>query len=387
MGQAELGSFVVFYPGANRIMSNMFLGLFPELSAVGGIQQVSRHVGATLQELAEREGRRCLLTGLNDPAGEGVFEIGGREYRFRGFSRSKTGLLAHLARRALGTSLVFATHVNLGPAALSMRMLQPRLRSWVMAHGMEVWEPLPLARRIALRQASGIVAVSWHTAEAVAREQGVDRGKIAVLHPALDPGYLLPDATPMRLPAPPGSRLLLTVARLLASEPGKGVDTVIRAMPRLVKAFPNLYYAVVGDGDARPSLEKLAAACGVAERVIFTGVRAVGSLRACYEAAEVFVMPSRQEGFGIVFLEAMAAGKPVVAAACGGAPEVVSDGETGFLVNYGDVEALAERLQNLLADSGLRQRMGEAGRQKAETQGRFEYFRQRLTAILGTHGE
>jgi phosphatidylinositol alpha-1,6-mannosyltransferase len=189
------------------------------------------------------------------------------------------------------------------------------------------------------------------------------------------------------LPVPSGSRLILTVARLLASEPGKGVDTVIRAMPRLVNFFTSLYYVVVGDGDARPALERLAAECGVAERVVFTGARETGSLRAYYEAADVFVMPSRQEGFGIVYLEAMAVGKPVVAAACGGAPEVVSEGETGFLVSYNDVAALETRLESLLADEGLRRRMGEAGRRKTETQYRLENFRRGLVALLGTGSE
>jgi phosphatidylinositol alpha-1,6-mannosyltransferase len=370
-------------------MPGTFLGVFPELSAVGGIQQVSRHVGATLQDLAGREDRPCRLIGLNDPSGEGAFEVAGREYRFRGFARNKAGFLAHLACQAPETSLVFAGHVNLGPAALSMRALQRRLRFWVMVHGTEVWEPLPLARRTALRKANGILAVSRYTANAVERVQGAGRGKIAVLHPALDPAYLSSDADapPAPLPVPPGSRLLLTVGRLLASEPGKGVDTVIRAMPRLANSFPTLHYVVVGDGDARPSLEKLAADCGVGDRVIFTRVRATESLRSCYEAADVFVMPSRQEGFGIVFLEAMAAGKPVVGGACGGAPEVVSDGETGFLVNYGDVAALEQRLETLLADDALRRRMGDAGRRKAETQHHFQQFRERLMAILETGSE
>lgn len=368
-------------------MSRILLGVFPELSAVGGIQQVSRHVGATLQDLAERSACCCKLVGLNDPAGEGTFQVGGREYSFRGFGRSKAGFLGHIIARARLADLVLTAHVNLGPIVLGMRALRKRARFWVMVYGMEVWEPLPLLRRTALRKADGIVAVSRHTAEAVECVQGVERGKIVVLPPALDPSYLSADPAPVRWPLPVGSRSLLTVARLLTSEPGKGVDTVIRALPGLLASFPNLYYVVAGDGDARPSLEKLADECGVAQRVIFTGTSARGSLRGYYEAADVFVMPSRQEGFGIVYLEAMAAGKPVVGGACGGVPEVVSDGETGFLVKYGDVRELEMRLASLLADGGLRQRMGEAGRRKAAERHRYEQFRERLMAILEAKSE
>ena len=246
---------------------DLILSIFPELTAVGGIQQMSRHVGATLEEFAASKGLRCELIGLNDPSGEGVFEVAGREYRFRGFARNKAALLAHLTGRARQTQLVLTSHVNLGPLALWMKMLQGRARYWVMVHGMEVWEPLPLARRTALRKADGIIAVSRHTAETTVKVQRVARGKIVVLSPALDPRHSAPDGEQPQWPVPQGSRVLLTVARLLASEPGKGVDTVIRALPRLLKSFANLYYVVIGDGDDRPPLENLAVKCGVAERV------------------------------------------------------------------------------------------------------------------------
>jgi glycosyltransferase involved in cell wall biosynthesis len=359
---------------------DLILGLFPELAAVGGIQQMSRHAGAALEEFAAKRNLRCELFGLNDPSGEGSFSVAGRDYRLRGFARNKARLLALTALRARQTRMVFVGHVNLAPVALGMKRLGGT-RFLVAVHGMEVWEPLPRLRGTALRRADGIVAVSRHTAEAASRVQRVEREKIAVLSPALDPLHAEPDARPDFWPVPPGSRVLLTVGRLLASEPGKGIDTVIRALAHLIASFPNLYFVVIGDGDGRPALESLAAEAGVAEHVIFLGTRR-GSLRGYYEAADVFVMPSRQEGFGIVFLEAMAAAKPVVGAACGGATEVISDGETGYLVNYGDVPALESRLAALLGDDGLRRQMGEAGRRKVESQHRFERFQERLIAIL-----
>ena len=360
---------------------DLILGLFPAASGIGGIQQVCRHVGATLQEWAQRRGRRCELVGWNDPEGMRAFSVGDREYSYRGIARSRRALLAYLTARACQTELLFAGHPNLGPAALWAKILEGRLQLWIAAHGMEVWEPLPPLRRMALRQADGIWAVSRHTAEAVEGVQGVNRTRIVVQPPALDPAYFCGNAEPAALPVPAGSKVLLTVGPILASEPGKGVDMVIRTMPALLEAFPNVYYVLVGDGDGRPALEELAATCGVAEHVVFTGSRCE-SIRGYYEAADIFVMPSRQEGFGIVYLEAMAAGKPVVAAARGGAKEVVADGETGFVVSYGDVAGLKERLATLLADEGLRRRMGDAGRQTVAERYRFEAFRENLIGIL-----
>lgn len=364
----------------------MIIGVFSELSRVGGIQQVSRHAGATLWELAGERGQRCELVGLNDPEGAGSFSVGRQSYPFRGFGRNKPALLAYLMGKAPKISLAVAGHVNLGPILLGCKWLNPRMRWWVFAHGIEVWDPMAWYRRVALRRASGILAVSRHTAEAVEQVQGAAREKIFILPLALDPGFCAAGAAAVRWPAPEGSVALLTVARLSASEPGKGVDVVIRALPQLVRSFPDLYYVVVGGGDAMPALRELAEGTGVGDRVSFCGERPVGSLRGYYDAADIFVMPSRQEGFGIVYLEAMAVGKPVVAGACGGAMEVVGDGETGFLVDSADVQALAQRLALLLADKDLRRRMGEAGRRKVEEAHRFEQFRDRLKACLELRG-
>ncbi len=369
------------FPIISEMARDLILGLFPEAGCIGGIQQVCRHVGATLQEWAQRRGKRCELVGWNDPEGMRAFRVGDRKYSFRGLARCKSALLAYLTSCAHQSELIFAGHPNLGPAALWAKSLEGRLDLWIAAYGMEVWEPLPALRQLSLRQADGIWAISRHTAEAVERVQGVNRTRIAVQTPALDPAFFCADVEPVELPVPAGGMVLLTVGRILASEPGKGVDTVIRTLPSLLEAFPNVYYIVVGDGDGRPALERLAATCGVSEHVVFVGSRSE-SIRGYYEAADIFVMPSRQEGFGIVYLEAMAAGKPIVAADRGGAKDVVADGETGFLVSYGDVEGLKGRLATLLADDLLRRRMGEAGRKTVAERYRFEQFRESLIGIL-----
>jgi phosphatidyl-myo-inositol dimannoside synthase len=360
----------------------VILGLFPELTKVGGIQQVSRHSAAALLELARRKGEACEILGLNDPEEKGSFSVGDQRFPFRGFARNKSRFVAHLMTRAPKTRLLFANHIHFGPPAFAAATLDPRLRYWLVAHGFEVWQPLPFYRTLPLRRAHGVISVSQNTAEAVERVQRVHREKIFVLPLALEPEVSPAPTEESPAAAPPAGRMLLTVARLSASEPGKGADTVIRALPRLLGAFPDLHYVIVGDGDARPRLEKLAAETGVAARVLFAGECSRQSLRRYYEIADVFVMPSRQEGFGIVFLEAMAAGKPVVASPHGGAPEVVRDGETGFLVEYGNVSALAMRLSTLLADEDLRRRMGAAGRRKTREQHQFPQFRERLIALL-----
>lgn len=360
----------------------MFLGLFTDLFEVGGVQQLSRHAAAVLQQMARERGQRCWLASLNDARGIHSFSLGLEQYSFRGFGRRKGELLAYLARVAPKLRLVYLGHPHLAPVGLFLRLFNRRLPYWVAAHGVEVWTPLSLTRRLALRRARGITAVSAFTAERMAAAQGLDPHKVYALPPALDPGFANGNREAASLSLPPDARVILTVGRLISSEPGKGIDTVIRALPKVLRAVPKCLYVVVGDGDDRNRLEQLAAQHDVRNRVHFVGRQAVSGLKEYYLRSEVFIMPSRQEGFGIVFLEAMACGKPIIGGNHGGTPEIVEDGVTGFLVESGDVGSVADRLTRLLQDDMLRRQMGDAARRRVEGNYTFEQFRRRFIALL-----
>lgn len=159
-----------------------------------------------------------------------------------------------------------------------------------------------------------------------------------------------------------GAELVGTVARLTEQ---KDLGTLVRAFAR-VAGEHDAHLAIVGRGERRDELERIAADCGVSSAVTFTGFRE--DVPALMGAFDVFVLPSRWEGLGVVFLEAMAAGTPVVASDTSAIPEVVDDGTTGFLCPPGDVEAFADRISALLSDDELRTRMGEAGRERVESE-------------------
>jgi phosphatidylinositol alpha-1,6-mannosyltransferase len=211
--------------------------------------------------------------------------------------------------------------------------------------------------------------------------QGVIPKKVALLPYCLDPGFN-DRVCSNHLSPSSQSASVLTVGRLLRSEPGKGVDTVIRAFPKVLQAVPSAEYIIIGDGNHRSYLEQLAKETGVRERVSFLGPQNDDELREHYRKAAVFAMPSRQEGFGIVYLEAMSFAKPVVAAGFGGAPDIVIDGLTGFLIPYGDVDALADRLICLLRNADLRCKLGISGRARVEAHYSFGGFRQQLADLL-----
>jgi glycosyltransferase involved in cell wall biosynthesis len=265
-----------------------------------------------------------------------------------------------------------------------VRTLNPAARYLVSTYGTEVWQPLPRLRTFGLQRADRVTAIAKFNAEKVAALQRIAPEKIAIVPCALDPDFAGSNGVAPRQSAPGEPPIILTVARLMSPERGeyKGIDTVIEAMPEVLEGFPGVRYVVVGDGDDRPRLEKLARRCGVHERVIFTGAVEHAALCAFYEACEVFAMPSRTEGFGIVFLEAMALGKPVVGGNHGGTPEVWAEGTAGFLVDHGDIRALAGRLKLLMSDSDLRARMGAAGRAIVAREFSFARFQQNFGPLL-----
>lgn len=364
----------------------MIIGLFPELDAPGGVQRVGRHLAAVLSEFASSRGMDCRLLCLNDSPELHRMTLGGREFVFTGYERAKGRFTATALRAARRKAkLVLAAHPNLGPVAQAMRIVAPRMKIIVCTHGMEVWEPLSGLRQRALRHANLVLAPSHDTAEHVSGQQRVARERIRVLPWALDPQFesLLSPGSPTTLPADfPAGRVILTVGRWLATERYKGMDTLITALPRLLTRWPEVQLAAVGEGDDRVWLEDLAEQNGVNRHVYFLSGLSYAEIAACYSGCEIFALPSRGEGFGLVYLEAMACGKPVIGGAHGGVPEVIQDGVTGYLVPYGDAIQLATSIEALLADPVHAREMGARGRQRVEHEFRFNVFAKTLKKIL-----
>jgi phosphatidyl-myo-inositol dimannoside synthase len=192
-------------------------------------------------------------------------------------------------------------------------------------------------------------------------------------------------AEPRPTTPPPTGRTVLSVARLV---PRKGIDTVIRALPRLA----DVEYRIAGSGPDEARLRRLAMAEGVAERVVFLGRVPDAQLAEEYQRCAVFVLPSRRtaegelEGYGLVHFEAAAWGRPVVAGRSGGESDVVVDGETGVLVDGASVEQVADALRSLLNDAARLRQMGEAGRRRVEMTHNWSQAAAVVEAVLARLG-
>jgi phosphatidylinositol alpha-1,6-mannosyltransferase len=241
----------------------------------------------------------------------------------------------------------------------------------------------------ALNRAAGLIAVSEFTRGEMTR-LGVDPERVTIIHPGIE---LAPFANRTPAPALEALRdrwLLLTVGRLVWR---KGQDTVMRALPRLAAQEPDIHYVIVGGGPDEPGLRALATELGVADRVTFAGRVADEDLPGYYHACNVFVLATRHndegsevEGFGIVFLEAGAAGKPVVGGRAGGVADAVLDGVTGLLVDPLDVAAVAEALQRLAQEPELAHRLGQAGKARVHQECSAQAFASRVTRVLAAAG-
>lgn len=358
----------------------------------GGIPRFNQMLCLALDELAPRLGLEVRVISQDDSVED--YRVGGAAWRHVQFvpGHGKYGVL----RRSVGLALrerpalMLVGLLGMTPVGLACLPFVRRGFGFV-AHGYECWRDHALcdrrwSRHAAARRARFVFAVSSYTGAELAALTGIPRRAILDLPNTLEPGFdRLADSA---IPASAPDTELLSVSRLWPEDRMKGVDHTLEAFARLASRHPAARYRIVGQGADKPRLVALAAALGLEQRVVFEEDLTDEQLAERYRRCAAFVLPSGQEGFGIVFLEAMRFARPCVGGNAGGTPEVIADGETGLLVPYGDVTALERALDSLLADPGLRERLGRAGRERLIRQFTFERYRERLAGhlerLLGT---
>jgi phosphatidylinositol alpha-1,6-mannosyltransferase len=234
--------------------------------------------------------------------------------------------------------------------------------------------------------AAAIIANSSHT-KMLLEEVGVRPERIHVIHPGVEVMEFHASEEAKRSVRQrhslDGAFVLLTMGRL---QRRKGQDMVIQALPRILKKFPNVKYLIVGTGEELVTLQQLAKDLQVWNSVVFVGQVADDERAAYYAVCDIFVMPNRQvdadiEGFGMVFLEAGAAGKPVIGGRSGGTGEAIKEGVTGLRVNGGSVEEIDEAVTFLLQDREKARAMGRCGQQWVRTEFTWESIVERTRQI------
>jgi phosphatidylinositol alpha-1,6-mannosyltransferase len=366
----------------NAVEPRRMLLVLPEsFNCAGGIQMFCRALSLAAGRWAESTGGILDALVLNDSDASDPRYVNGGFSSYLGAGKSKPKLIGNYLRRLLSSKydLIILGHVFLSPLVLLARVVNPAAKCVVLAYGVEVWQPLNKIQRFALQHAEAVLAISDYTRDQLAEHQSAPGERIKIFPCTLDPHWQ--NGSPV---AKAQSRypIILSVTRMNKDDRYKGIDSVIRGLPRVVEEVGPIEYKVIGEGDDVPRLRALAAGLGVSRYVTFAGGMSDTRLREQYQRCSLFVMPSRKEGFGIVFLEAMSFRKAVVGGAHGGTPSVVTDGETGLLVDNSDVPGISRSIIKLLNDKETRDRFGQAGYERLVDQFTFDKFERNFREIV-----
>lgn len=277
---------------------------------------------------------------------------------FKGFNGARISFSIAALRFGTNSHTVILSHINLLAIGYLIKIFAPQTRLILIAHGIEVWSPLPPLKNRMLRSVDVILPVSQYTRQQLMEVLNIPSNKLKVLNNCLDP-FLQKAFAPQgradlaqKYGINNGDLVLMTLTRLKHSEQYKGYDKVISAISAVKKYHPAVKYLIAGKYDAAEKLrvDSLIAHEQVASHVVFTGYVSDADLPALFSLADVYIMPSLGEGFGIVFIEALFYGKPVIAGNKDGSVDALDNGRFGLLINPDSKEEIIDAILKIAAN-------------------------------------
>jgi phosphatidyl-myo-inositol dimannoside synthase len=358
----------------------------------GGIQVYSAFLIQALEQVLPDSDRHVFLK--NDAKTTNDVEFNPQtQFQFAGqwqsskFHTSVFTLQVLVAALQQRPDLIICGHVNFSPLALRI-FNWLKIPYWVVVYGIDVWELQDVSKINALRTSQKVVSIGGYTRDRIVTEQKISPERIPLLPVTFDASQFVIQPKPQYLLARyqfhPNQPIILTVARLASGDRYKGYDQIIQSLPAIRHQIPNIHYLLVGKGPDRERVEALVEAANVRDCVTFAGFVPDRELADHYNLCDVFAMPSKGEGFGIVYLEALACGKSTIGGDRDGAIDALCHGELGVLVDPDNVEKLGETIVQILQGKYplpiLYQ--PETLRQKAIATYGFDRFKQNLSQLL-----
>lgn len=368
-------------------MKNKVLFLTLRIFTTGGIEKVCRVAGKALYELGLQQGELIRIFSMygtkNKADGNKYFP----QLIYKGFGHKRIRFVLGSIREGRRSKIVLLSHINLLLVGFLVKLARPSVKLVLLAHGIEVWRPLPSWKKKMLRRCDLILPVSHFTKDKMIAVHGLPEEKFAVLNNCLDPFFEQPlekgkSASLMEhYGFSEENIILLTVSRMVDTERYKGYDKVLQVLPELVKTYPQIRYLLVGRYDAveKQRLEELISVLSLQKVVVFAGLIPDEMLAAHFKLGDIFVMPSEKEGFGIVFIEAMFYGKPVIAGNVDGSVDALQNGKLGLLIDpdnktelIGAIKKVIDKREDHLPD-------------QEKLMERFSYrvYKERLGEVLG----
>ena len=326
-------------------------------SSTGGIQKMTRTMAHSLYAIAKKDAWDFEFWSAYDNDFD-LVEKYLPASNFKGFGLNRVGFVLKTLINAQKPDVIILTHINLALIGLLVKALNPKCQLILIAHGIEVWRPLSALKNKFLKRCNKIVCVSKFTREQVINWHKTDPEKCVILNNAVDPFMPLPvkfskpDHLLKRYRLSEKNPVIFTLTRLASTEQYKGHEQVIKTVRQLKEKFPNIRYILSGKYDYKEEIRitKLLAEYGVEKEVILTGFLDERELSDHFLLADVFVLPSKKEGFGIVFIEALACGLPVICGDADGSVDAICNGELGQAINADDTDELETALNKHLSN-------------------------------------
>ncbi len=331
----------------------MFLTL-KVFSATGGIERVCRIAGKAMFENCTRFNKRLKIYSMHDSQASATDNVYFPTEIFTGFNANKLSFMWTVLRQGYKSKIIVLSHINLLVVAWIIKKIKPSVKIVLIAHGIEVWEPMNRQRRKMLECCDEIVSVSKFTREKMLSVHGLDPLKCTVINNCLDPYLPLPknvtgsEALRKRYGFKESDKVLFALTRLAAKERYKGYDKVMKAMVMLDQ--PDIKYIIAGSYDAteKKYIDGLVKELNLEGRVLLPGFIKEEEVAPHFTMSDCYVMPSIKEGFGIVFIEAMYYNLPVIAGNADGSVDALQNGELGILVNPENVEEIKNAIQKVI---------------------------------------
>jgi glycosyltransferase involved in cell wall biosynthesis len=358
-------------------------------SETGGIEKFNR---CFIKALSETENKATTIevsvVSVYDKTPDPRYFSGSR---FWGFDKKKIRSALFMMKHSLKNDIIILGHINLFIIGVFAKIANPRCKIYMVAHGIESWGKMYGLKNLFVNHLATILSVSTYTKNQLVLRNGVRPSRIKLFPNTLDPFFQIPslfkkpENLVQRYSLGAHQLVILTLSRLLKSEQNKGYDTIIKGLPLLLEKFPNLVYILAGKYDhvEKVRIDSLIKSNGLQDHVILTGYIKDEEITDHYRLADVFIMPSRKEGFGIVFLEALACGTPVIGGNRDGTVDALKNGSLGNLVNPGNPGEILEVITSVLnhesfADPVFLQTSVQAAYG-------FPSFRSRLAEVLTEH--
>ncbi len=325
-------------------------------SATGGIEKVCRILGKALYEQSLESNSKFAVCSMYDVNADATDNPYFPAENFCAYGIRKLNFIQAMVRKGKAYDTLILSHINLLPIAWLLKKISPQTHIILLAHGIEIWYPLSKRKKNMLACCDAIFCVSNFTAQTIIKEHGLPPQICKVLNNCLDPFMPLPQenvntaALLKKYNLQAEDQILMTLCRLSSKERYKGYEKVITALAGLKETYPHLKYLVAGSYDAEEKIfvESLISKYHLEGKIILTGFIKDEELEAHFNMSSIYIMPSLKEGFGIVFIEAMHYGLPVIAGNRDGSVDALDNGSLGLLVDPDDNEALQNAITDIL---------------------------------------